>query len=222
MNIADILKPIKLLKGSHEDTWKTGSGCLMNVVSYLNGDREITDAPACACPVVMPIAIWLNDYMSDNERQQLLPYVERISGSRTDDINVMVARAWAAVRLSKYAAESAAKYAAEYAAEYVEYAKYAAKYAAKSAKSAKYAESAEYAEYAKSAAKYAAKSAKYAEYAKYAAEYAEYSAEYAALRMELISAALKCLDEMLPVQSRPDDAVIERAHKLVEIANGPI
>jgi len=202
MNITDILKPIKLLKGSHPNTGETGSGCLMNVVSYLNGDQEITDRPACACPVVMPIAIWLNDYMNDDERQQLLPFVERISGSRTYDVDVLTARALVAARFEDVCAKSATKHAAKYA----EYAKYA-----------KYAESAKYA-------------AKYSKYAKYDAKYARHAAEsaakhaakYAAIRHELISAALKCLDEMLPVQSKPDDVVIERARKLVEIANEPI
>ena len=186
MNITDILKPIKLLKGSHPNTGETGSGCLMNVVSYLNGDQEITDRPACACPVVIPIAIWLNDYMRDDERQQLLPYVERISGSRTNDVDVLTARALVAARFEDVCAKSATKHAAV-----------SAKYAAKYAKSAKYA----------------------AQYARHAAESA---AKHAAIRHELISAALKCLDEMLPAQPSLDDVVIERARKLVEIANEPI
>lgn len=47
INVLDVLKiaPIKLLSDSHHDTAKTGSGCLMNVASYLRGDAKITDDP---------------------------------------------------------------------------------------------------------------------------------------------------------------------------------
>ena len=35
------IEPIKLLSGSHANTAKTGSGCFMNVIAYLNESRRL-------------------------------------------------------------------------------------------------------------------------------------------------------------------------------------
>ena len=214
------IEPIKLLAGSHADTGATGKGCFMNVIAYLNGESQITDRSNCVCYVVRPIAIWLNDFMHDDERHQLLQFIVRAMGSRTDDkaevsrrLALVVAFAEkqaqsaksaksAAKYAAKYAAESAAKYAAESAAESAEY---AAKYAAEYAKSA-----------AESAAKYAAKSA--AEHAaEYAAEYAK-SAKYAEYRQATIADGLAFLDAALPPADEPQQAVVLRAEKLIALA----
>ena len=76
---------IKLLAGTHPDTASTGTGCFMNVIAYLNGEPTITDQSACVCYVMRPIAIWANDWMTDDERPALLPFLLRAMGSRTDD-----------------------------------------------------------------------------------------------------------------------------------------
>ena len=55
--ITEIIKPIKLLSGTHNDTAQTGQGCFMNVIAYLNGEPQITDQSDCVCYVVRPIAI---------------------------------------------------------------------------------------------------------------------------------------------------------------------
>ena len=207
-SITQIIAPIKLLAGTHSDTAQTGSGCFMNVIAYLNGEDQITDQSSCVCVTVRPLAILLNDTLTDAERPRMIPFIERAMGSATSDREELNRRCGLVVTLAqnmakqaqesaKYAAESAecaAKYAAKCAAESAECAaeyaaKYAAKYAAESA-----AESAKYA--AEYAAKYAAESAESAEYAaesaaesaecaaectaKYAAKYAAESAECAA------------------------------------------
>ena len=94
------IQPIKLLSGSHADTGQTGQGCFMNVIAYLNGEAQITDQSACVCVTVRPIAIWLNDYLKDGERQMLLPYIERAMGSATDDQAELSRRAWLAVDMA--------------------------------------------------------------------------------------------------------------------------
>lgn len=44
MNTVQTLQimPIALLKGSHDDTAKTGQGCFMNVIAYLNGETLVS------------------------------------------------------------------------------------------------------------------------------------------------------------------------------------
>lgn len=83
--ILDIIKPIRLLEGSHSDTAKTGSGCFMNVIAYLNGEPQITDQSPCVCRTIKNIAIWINDFLADGERGALLPFVQRAMGTATDD-----------------------------------------------------------------------------------------------------------------------------------------
>ena len=86
------IEPIKLLKGSHKDTGQTGLGCFMNVIAYLNGEPQITDESPCVCVTVRTIAVWLNDYMTDEERPQLLPFITRAMGSATEDKDTLVRR----------------------------------------------------------------------------------------------------------------------------------
>lgn len=77
MNILDTIKPIKLLAGSHKNTSETGSGCFLNVASYLAGDTEITDRPTCVSPVLRGFVIKVNDMLPPQLRQELLPFVHR-------------------------------------------------------------------------------------------------------------------------------------------------
>lgn len=106
--ITEIIAPIKLLSGSHPDTAKTGHGCFMNVIAYLNGEPQITDQSPCVCFVVRPIAIWLNDYLTQTERARLIPYIERAMGSNSDDPAIFVPRAEAAARFAIKCSEIAA------------------------------------------------------------------------------------------------------------------
>src|ERR1700730_17138480 len=46
MNTDRITNPLRLAKGSHQPG--SGKGCAMNVISYINGDAQITDFPVCS------------------------------------------------------------------------------------------------------------------------------------------------------------------------------
>jgi hypothetical protein len=41
-----IKHPLRLANGSHQP--RSGKGCAMNVISYVNGDERVTDFPACS------------------------------------------------------------------------------------------------------------------------------------------------------------------------------
>ena len=210
---------VKLLKGSHAETKQTGQGCFMNVVAYLNNEPTITDQSECVCFVMRPLFVWVNDWMTDDERPQLLPFILRAMASRTND-KIAVSRRLALVVAF---ANKMAEYAAKYAIHAAKYAEYAAKYAAESAAkyAAKYAAepAAMYAaKYAIHAAKSAIHAAKYAEYAamyaEYAAMYAEYDAMYAARRKQIIAALLALFDAALPPLERIDEQTVQRIRHL--------
>ena len=207
-SITEIIRPIELLRGTHPEAGDTGRGCLMNVVSYLNGDRKITDKPACSCPVIIPIAIHLNDFMTDAERAQLLPYVLRISGSRTDDIDVMVNRAWACVRFPEWCRDEAA-------ASVASAARAARAESVASAASAARAESV-----ARAAMAAMAASAARAERAAMAAWVASAESSYQAYRQRAITRCLALLDKMLAMTEVPVEtpALIERAERYVALS----
>lgn len=111
---------VKLLKGTHPETGQTGQGCFMNVIAYLNNEPVITDQSECVCFTIRPLAIWANDWMTDEERPQLLPFILRAMGSRTHENAEMMRRLNLVVAFADQMAVYAAKYAkyAEYAATY--------------------------------------------------------------------------------------------------------
>ena len=129
--LKNIIEPIKLLRGSHAHTARTGQGCVMNVIAYLNGESQITDQSECVCFVVRPIAIWFNDFLQDDERHILIPFIERAMGSATKDRMEIARRVHLvadmaermSIAVNKYAksAESAeSAKSAELAAEFAE------------------------------------------------------------------------------------------------------
>lgn len=83
MNILDTIKPIRLLKGCHENTGETGSGCMMNVISYLQGDDKITDKPGGVDKMIREVCIQINDFLDDHERHQLHEFIFRAMNSVT-------------------------------------------------------------------------------------------------------------------------------------------
>jgi hypothetical protein len=209
------IKPIKLLSGSHADTGKTGNGCFMNVISYLNGEPAITDQSPCVCVTVKPIAIWINDFMTDAERPQLLPYIMRAMGSATNDRDELVRRAWLCAEYAKVCAARAVS--AESAASAAWAAMAASAESAASAARAAWAVSAESAASAAWAARAAmAVSAESAVSAAWAAS-AEF--DYKSFRAGLISDTLKLLDDMLPAMTEPQAVHVERLNRLVELAH---
>ena len=206
--LLDVFKPIKLLSGSHADTGKTGQGCFMNVIAYLNGEPQITDQSTCVCVVVRPVAIWINDYLTDSERHILLPYVERAMGSATCDQKELSRRAQRAVKMAEEMRDIAdADATAAYAAD-------AANAAADAAKAANAANASTYAIKASTsagrAATYAAKACDYAADACTCAP----DAAYATARKSIIDSCLRFLDDCLPKVETVGKKTVERARAL--------
>ena len=187
------IEAIKLLSGTHADTATTGHGCFMNVISYLNGEAQITDKSTCVCPTIRLIAIWLNDFADDELRQRMVPFILRAFGSATDNKVEMERRLKAVVKYAEFNARLAAYFAksAGYAGYAVEYAKSAVGYA-------------------QSAAESAAKSAGYA------AQYAK-SAGYAAMKEASFQAGLDFLDEVCPPLEALDKVILSRVTELQKL-----
>lgn len=55
------LQPLRVAVGSHPEG--SGFGCAMNIVSYITGDVEITDYPACAHHDLARMVQRINDYV---------------------------------------------------------------------------------------------------------------------------------------------------------------
>lgn len=64
------MEPLRLAVGSH----KAGSGkaCAMQVVSWKNGDRVITDMPSCADPLLAMVVQHVNDHICTHRDGDLL------------------------------------------------------------------------------------------------------------------------------------------------------
>jgi hypothetical protein len=209
--LLDAFKPLRLLSGPHADTGTTGQGCFMNVIAYLNGEAQITDQSTCVCVVVRPIAIWINDYLMDSERDILLPYIGRAMGSATRDQKELFRRATRAAGMAEEMRDiaDADVTAAAYAAD-------AAKAAAEAANAAKTAEAAKASDYAAVASTHAAKASTYAAKASdYAADASTCAAEtaYATARKRIIDACLRFLDDCLPELETVGPKPVERAKR---------
>jgi hypothetical protein len=57
--MTETLQPLRLAVGSHKAG--TGKGCAMNVISWENGDQQITDYPKCADPFLARVVQIVND-----------------------------------------------------------------------------------------------------------------------------------------------------------------
>jgi hypothetical protein len=60
----NITEPLQLTTGSHEAG--SGRGCAMNVISWENGDTQITDFPACSDRTLALIVQRVNDTICDH------------------------------------------------------------------------------------------------------------------------------------------------------------
>lgn len=70
---------LRLMKGAHNSP---DSGmCVMEAVAFVAGERH-SDSPECASPMIASFLRAWNDSVSDEKRQELLPYVERLVNSR--------------------------------------------------------------------------------------------------------------------------------------------
>jgi hypothetical protein len=80
--------------------------CFMEFASYLAGERW-SDHPACTHPLLASLARQVNDHISDDERQTLLPLVPDVIGLATEDprADVLIALRAASVALPVVAEE---------------------------------------------------------------------------------------------------------------------
>ena len=68
----DITRPLRLAVGSHSAG--SGKGCAMNLISWENGDKTITDLPDCADPMLAKIVQRVNDsYCTHRDGDLLCP-----------------------------------------------------------------------------------------------------------------------------------------------------
>lgn len=58
-----ILEPLQLSAGSHKAG--SGKGCAMNVISWENGDKIITDFPECSDKLLASLVQQVNDYLAN-------------------------------------------------------------------------------------------------------------------------------------------------------------
>ena len=69
---------IFLEKGKH--TSPEEGMCLLEAVSYIAGE-DFTDRPKCVSPVLAEFGRILNDFLSDDARQQLIPLIPKLIGT---------------------------------------------------------------------------------------------------------------------------------------------
>jgi hypothetical protein len=75
------LDRVTLAHGSH--TSLDEGACAMELVSYIAGEKEFSDHPACACPLLTGFVISLNDNWTGEDRQGLKPFLPRLIGTRS-------------------------------------------------------------------------------------------------------------------------------------------
>lgn len=66
LDLERITHPLRLAKGSHSAG--SGQGCVMNVVSWLQGDKTITDYPSCVVKPLAALMQSLNDTLATQKR----------------------------------------------------------------------------------------------------------------------------------------------------------
>jgi len=62
MDFDRITHPLRLAKGSHQPG--SGKGCAMNAISYINGDEQVTDFPACSAHPLAVLVQSCNDLLA--------------------------------------------------------------------------------------------------------------------------------------------------------------
>lgn len=89
-------QPLRLAVGTHRKG--TGKGCAMNVISWENGDVEITDFPSCSDEFLATLVQWVNDgYCTHTTDSSLCPpcSVDVLAlGHRTVGTNGASAELW--------------------------------------------------------------------------------------------------------------------------------
>jgi len=65
MYLYRITHPLRLAKGSHRSG--SGKGCAMNVISYVNGDAQVTDFPTCSARPLSLLVQSTNDMLAGSD-----------------------------------------------------------------------------------------------------------------------------------------------------------
>ncbi len=165
----DHLFSFELSKGSHE---KAELGlCAMEAVAWLEGLSH-SDHPECTCPIIASYVRCLNDYLPQNKRQALIPYLPRLVGTvskkheqkRAEFLAWQAIRVFAPAKLRASGFETKAKTLERQNRNLIDAADaaYAARVAADAGDAAYAARAAAYAAYAAADAAYAARAAAYA------------------------------------------------------------
>src|SRR5579864_4270188 len=83
---------IKLERGSHPPD---DGVCLLEAAARKAGEKH-TDSPLCVSPVIAAYGRGLNDALDDEDRQLLVPFIDRLIGTRAS-IETEIRRAFLAV-----------------------------------------------------------------------------------------------------------------------------
>jgi hypothetical protein len=91
MEAFDTILNWKLKRGSHTFPGPDGGTCINEAAIVAAGFpyrrvRSAYDMPACFSRPICTLALYLNDWSSDEERQHLLPFVTRLACADTMDI----------------------------------------------------------------------------------------------------------------------------------------
>jgi hypothetical protein len=197
------IEDIVLTTGNH--LTREDGLCVMEAVAWVAGETH-TDMPKCVSPVISRYCQGLNDEGNEEVRERLKPYIYKVIGTASPELDLKRAfivadyavRVFAEIdvprvvdRITAQAAAKAANAAANAAAADIAYA------AEKAAVHAAYAAAAAHAVHAVHAAR-AAANAVYAFYAEAAADAAHAASVTAQDKWDQ---AFKCLDDMLwPVE----------------------
>lgn len=87
MTVPDYM-PI-LSAGSHLDP--SAGACFMEMISFLNGE-EHSDKPSCVHKNLIPVGINANDFLSDKNRQRMVPFMTAFMGTQDIDLDMVKAR----------------------------------------------------------------------------------------------------------------------------------
>lgn len=103
MDLYRITHPLRLARGSHQPG--SGKGCAMNVISYINGDAQVTDFPSCSARPLSLLVQSSNDllagpdgYLSPESSVVALDLAWQTVG--TADVPDTVVHAWVAELLT--------------------------------------------------------------------------------------------------------------------------
>jgi hypothetical protein len=87
MNVPDYM-PI-LSHGAHPSP--ESGACFMEMIAFLNGEDH-TDKPSCVHRNLIPVGINANDFLSDENRQRMVPFMTAFMGTADIDLDMVKAR----------------------------------------------------------------------------------------------------------------------------------